>query len=183
MKKTLIGLLALLMVGGMVSLAQAAETAEVIVRVTITTAIGIELVSGGLIDFGPMAAGASEVVLSTSTVIRNDGTGASQTYKMSADSPGDWIAGSSATHNTYVLQAAFSSSEPASGNFDAPHDNVLIEDTDNIASNAALTIDGTYTGANVAWDESRSIWYKFQPPSSSSVTGPQDITVTITATP
>jgi len=183
MKKTLIGLLALVMVSGFVALAQAANPETVIVRVTITTAMGIELVSGGLIDFGPMDAGADAVVVSSSTVIRNDGTGASQTYKMSADHlAGDWTAGSEATHNTYVLQAAFHGDQPAAGDFDAK-DNILVEDTDKFASDTALTIDATQTGANVAWDESRSIWYKFQPPSSSSVTGPQDITVTITATP
>jgi len=170
------------MVSGFVALAQADNPETVTVRVTITTAMGIELVSGGLIDFGPMDAGATAVVVSSSTVIRNDGTGASQTYKMYADSPTGWTAGSEATHNTYVLQAAFNDTLPTVGDFDTL-DNELGEDVggEKTASDAVLTIDGDPNGANVAYDENRSIWYEFQPPLSSSETGQQEITVTITA--
>lgn len=176
MKKTLIGLLALVMVGGLVSFAQALD---VTVRVTITSAVGIELVDGGLIDFGSMAPGAVASIDDTPTVIRNSGSGVNQTYKMSANSPGVWTAGSSAIHDTYVLKAAFHGSEPAPASFGS--EDTLVEDTEITASGTVLSIDGSVTGLSVPYNAERSIWYEFQPPATSTLTDEQNITVTITA--
>lgn len=175
MKKTLIGLLALVMIGSMVSLAQAVD---VTVRVTIISAVGITVVSGTLIDFGEMAPNAAAVVLSTSTVIKNTGSGVAQTYKMSADHPGDWSTGTTPDHNVYVLQALFNGSEPTPVSFESED---TLTSTEITASDSVLAINVNYTGVSVAWDDTRSIWYKFQPPVTSSLTGQQDITVTITA--
>ena len=182
MKKTLIGLLVLMMVSGFVALGHAApdNPVSVTVRVTITSALEITVVSGELIDFGSMAPGVSAVVDEIPTVIKNTGSGVTQTYKMIADSPVDGLtAGAAPDHNVYVLQAAFHDIEPAAGVFGS--EDTLVEDTEITASGTVLSIDGSETGLSVPYNESRSIWYKFTPPSSSSVTTQQDITVTITA--
>jgi len=182
MKKTLIGLLALVMLGGMVPLAQAAPSVGVTVRVTITSALDITLVSGALIDFGTRDPGAEASVATTSTVIRNTGSGINETYKMYATSPSGWTAGATPAHNTYVLKAAFHGSQPAAGAFDT-NTNTLGEGSGNelTASATVLTIDATQTGLSVPYNAERTIWYKFQPPATSSLSGAQDVTVTITA--
>ena len=184
MRKTLIGLLVLMMVSGFVALGHAApdNPVSVTVRVTITSALEITVVSGELIDFGSMAPGAVASIDDTPTVIKNSGSGVDQTYKMYADSPSGWTAGSSAANNTYVLQALFNGSLPTSGNFGS--EDTLGEDSGNEITadgTTVLTIDGSYSGLSVAYDAERTIWYKFQPPATSSLTGTQNITVTITA--
>lgn len=182
MKKTLTCLLACIVVCVVVSLARAAGNPQnVTVRVTITSSLEITVVSGSLIDFGSMAPGAAASVLSSSTTIQNTGSGVNQTYKMFADSPSGWTAGASAANNTYLLQAAFHGSQPTSGNFGA--EDTLGEDVGNeiTADGSILTIDGSSTGLSVPFNGQRSIWYNFQPPTTSSETGVLDITVTITA--
>lgn len=182
MKKTLIGLLALVMVSGFVALGQAAPSANVTVSVTITTALDITVDSGGTINFGSMDPGDAESVNATPTVIRNSGSGANQTYTMYVTSPGGWSIADTVAHNTYLLEAAVNDAEPASGDFDTL-DNLLAEGAGSTktCSAAVHSIDGDPNGANVPYNETRSIYFNFQPPSTSSLTGVQNITVTIAA--
>ena len=151
---------------------QAANPAMIDVTVTIQN---LSVSATGPIAFGIVLVSTTTVSGSASTVT-NDGNVA-ETYDLKLTDPAGWTATSGAPGSeTYRLSAQFSSSQPTAVSFAADHDLT----TSDQASTGTIFA-GNETGLSVPAAATRSLWFKFESPTSTTVTTQQTITVTLTA--
>ncbi len=151
---------------------QAANPATIDVTVTIQN---LSVTATGPIAFG-MVIASSETVSSDSSLVTNDGN-VTETYDLKLTDPGGWTATSGAPGSeTYRLSAQFNSEEPTAVSFDADTD---LTTTDQTSSGTIFA--GDETGLSVAASDTRSLWFKFEAPTDTSVDTQQTIVVTITA--
>jgi len=190
MKRIAIVLGMLLAMGGLV---YAGNPVNPTITVTITQGQDLTIDSGSSIGFGSMTPGDAASVNASSTVVRNSGSGAAGTLKIYADTAAGalttWTivaATSTAVGNeTCLLQAAVHAIQPASAaNFNA-RTNLVGDGVGNERTCSATvhSLDGTSTGAGIAYNTTRAIWWLFQPPAITVLTGAQTITVVVTAIP
>lgn len=152
--------------------ALAANPATINVTVTIQN---LSVSATGPIAFGTVTASSTTVNSSASTVT-NDGN-VTETYDIKLTDPASWTATASAPGSeTYRLSAQFNSTEPTSGSFGADHD---LTTTDQTCSGTIFA--GGQTGLSVAASATRSLWFKFEAPTSTAVTSEQTIVITVTA--
>ena len=146
---------------------------------TITVTVTIQNLSvsaSGPIAFGTVAA-ASVTVSSGASTVTNDGNVA-ETYSLNLTNPGGWTAVQAVPGaEQYALSAQFNSTAPVAGSFTYT-DHALT--TSSVAC-SATKFAGDQTGVSVAASATRSLWLKFEAPSSTTVTTQQSITVTVTA--
>ena len=154
--------------------AWAANPATISVTVTIQS---LSVSTTGPIAFGTVVAGSQSVSGSASTVT-NDGN-VTETYSLSLTNPATWTAVQAAPSaaEEYALLAMFNSSAPAGGSFTYA-DHAL--STASVAS-SGTKFAGNQTGLSVAATGARDLWFRFNAPTSTSVTTQQSITVTVTA--
>ena len=153
--------------------AGAANPSTVNVTVTIQS---LSVSTSGPIAFGTVVAGSATVASDSSHVV-NDGN-VTETYSISLTDPGGWTAvQASPGAEEYVLSVMFNATQPASGGF-AYADHALT--TSSVAS-SATQFAGDQTGLSVAASGIRYLWFKFEAPSSTTVTTEQTIVVTVTA--
>jgi hypothetical protein len=154
--------------------ALAANPATISVTVTIQN---LSVSATGPIAFGTVTA-ASENVSSSGSTVTNDGN-VSETLSLSLTNPSTWTAVQAAPSSAeeYALLAKFNSSAPTAASF-AYSDHAL--STTSTAS-SATKFAGNQTGVSVAASGTRSLWFRFNAPTSTSVTTQQTITVTVTA--
>lgn len=152
--------------------AHAANPATISVTVTIQN---LSVSATGPIAFGTVLA-SSETVNSSASTVTNDGN-VTETYDIKLTNPGGWTATSAAPGSeTYRLSAQFNATEPTAVSFAADHDLTTTDQT-----SSATIFAGGQTGLSVAAAATRSLWFKFEAPTSTTVTTEQDITVTVTA--
>ena len=150
----------------------AANPATITVTVTIQN---LSVSATGPIAFGTVLASSTTVSGSASTVT-NDGN-VTETYDVKLTNPGGWTAtAGSPGSETYRLSAQFNGSQPTGVSFDADHDLTTSDQT-----SSGTIFAGDETGLSVAASATRSLWFKFEAPTSTSVTSQQSITVTVTA--
>jgi len=154
--------------------ARAGNPATISVTVTIQN---LSVSAVGSIAFGTVTAG-SENVSSSGSTVTNDGN-VSETLSLSLTNPATWTAVQAAPSaaEEFALLAKFSSSAPTPASF-AYADHAL--STTSVGS-SATKFAGNQTGLSVAAGKTRSLWFRFNAPTSTSVTTQQTITVTVTA--
>ena len=151
----------------------AANPATINVTVTIQN---LSVSATGPIAFGTVAA-ASVTVSTDSSHVVNDGN-VTETYWLMLTNPGGWTAVQAApASEQYCLSAKFNSSRPTSGSFTYADHALSTTSTACSASKFA----GDQTGLSVAVSGARYLWFKFEAPTSTTVTTQQTIVVTITA--
>lgn len=168
--------MAVVMVVGMASGAQAAVTANATVLASVTTVLSVAL-AGAPTNFQNV--GASSTVLGNSAIVAtNDGSGVTETYEMSLINPAGptWIAGTPAS-DVYSMHGMFNSVSPAG--FDAAATHVL---TTTPALSSVTQFAGDQTAVNVPHLATRDLWLRFGAPTLSTYPLVQSITIVVTAT-
>ncbi len=152
----------------------AGNPATISVTVTIQN---LSVSASGPIAFGTVVSGSQTVSTSSSTVT-NDGN-VTETYSISLTNPATWTAVQAAPSSAeqYALLAQFNSSAPTAGSF--TYANHAISTTPVTSSGTVFA--GGQTGLSVAAAATRSLWFRFNAPTSTAVTTQQNITVTLTA--
>ena len=145
-----------------------------------TIAVTVTIQNLSLTTTGPIAYGtvlvSSTTVSSGASTVTNDGN-VTETYDIKLTNPGGWTATSGAPGaETYRLSAQFNVAAPTAVSFAADHD---LTTTDQTSSGTIFA--GDQTGLSVAASAARSLWFKFEAPTSTTVTTEQSITVTLTA--
>lgn len=151
----------------------AANPATITVTVTIQN---LSVSTTGPIAFGTVVAGSESVSAAASTVT-NDGN-STETFSLSLTNPAGWTAVPNAPGaEEYALLARFNSTAPAANTFTY---------VDHALSTSSVPCSGTkfagnQTGLSVAAAGTRSLWFRFNAPTSTAVTTQQSISVTVTA--
>jgi len=166
------GAIGLVMVVLLSSAAQAALTADISVTVTVTS---VSVTATGTYAFGGVLVSSSTVSGSAITVTNNGNV--AETFSLKLTNPGGWTAVITAPGaEEYRLSAMFDGD--GAGMVWVPANHSLT--TSSVASTGTVFA-GDETGAAVAAAGTRSLWLKFEAPSSTSTTTQQTITVTVTA--
>lgn len=151
---------------------QAANPATIDVTVTVQS---LSVSATGPIAFGTVNSG-SVTVNSTASTVTNDGN-VTETYSLNLTDP-SWTAVQAApAAEEYCLSAQFNSTEPTAVSF--TYTDHALSTTSTACS--ATKFAGDQTGLSVPATETRSLWFKFEAPSSTTVTSEQTIVVTVTA--
>ncbi|MBI4547847.1 MAG: hypothetical protein HY707_07705 [Ignavibacteriae bacterium] len=152
----------------------AINPATISVTVTIQN---LSVSATGPIAFGTVTA-SSETVSGSASTVTNDGN-VTETYSLSLTNPATWVAVQAAPSaaEEYALLAQFNSGAPTAASF--TYANHALSTT-SVAS-SATKFAGNQTGLSVAASATRSLWFRFNAPTSTAVTTQQTITVTITA--
>ena len=167
------GVICFLMLFFYASAIHAANPATINVTVTIQN---LSVSATGPIAFGTVVA-ATATVNGTASTVTNDGN-VTETYSLNLTNPSGWTAVQAAPGaEEYCLGAMFNSIEPGSGDFD--YTNHALSTTSTACSVSKFA--GDRTGLSVLVTETRSLWFKFEAPTSTTVTTEQTIVVTITA--
>jgi hypothetical protein len=171
--KSIVMIVALLIVMILVVPAQAANPATIDVTVTIQN---LSVSASGPIAFGNVTA-ASVTVSTDSSHVTNDGNIA-ETYSLNLTNPGGWTAvQASPGVDEYCLSAQFNASQPLAGSFS--YANHALSTGSTACSGTKFA--GDQTGLAVAATAARYLWLKFEAPSTSTVFTQQTIVVTVTA--
>ncbi len=175
--RKLLGLAALAMSLFAMSLAGpafAGNPATITVTVTIQN---LSVSTSGSIAFGTVVA-ASQTVSGTSSTVTNDGN-VTETYSLNLTNPSTWTAvqAAPASPEEYALLAIFNSGAPLGTDFSYANHSLS---TSSVAS-SGTKFAGDQTGLSVAVSGTRKLWFRFNAPTSTSVTTQQSITVTLTA--
>lgn len=162
----------LMLVAG-ASVVKAANPATINVTVTVQN---LSVSASGPIAFGIVVAGSTTISSGASTVT-NDGN-TTETFSLNLTNPAGWTAVQAAPGSEqYCLSALFNTAQPVSG--DLSYANHALT-TSSVAS-SATKFAGDQTGLSVATAASRDLWFKFEAPTTTTVTTSQTIVVTITA--
>lgn len=150
----------------------AANPATVSVTVTIQN---LSISTTGPVAYGTLLVSSTTVSTDSSHVI-NDGN-VTETYDLKLTDPAGWTAVSGAPGaEQYRLSAQFNATQPTAGSFGADHDLTTTDQT-----SSATIFAGDQTGLSVAASAALYLWFKFEAPTSTTVTTQQSITVTLTA--
>lgn len=154
--------------------AMAANPVTISVTVTIQN---LSVSATGPIAFGTVVAGSQSVSGSASTVT-NDGN-VTETYSLSLINPASWTAVQAApvAAGEFALLAQFNSAAPLAASF--TYANHALSILSVAASGTKFA--GSQSGLSVPASGTRSLWFRFNAPTSTAVTTQQSITVTITA--
>lgn len=154
----------------------AANTASFNVTISIAAAADITVVQGGPVDFGVKNTNSSAVAANP-IIVKNTGSGSTQTYSLNLTDPSDWTSVTTAPgFDQYRLSAAFDSA----GTSITWGANQALTPTSVAAS--ATQFAGNQTGAAVPYNDERKIWLKIETPTGTSSPSAKTIAVTLTAT-
>ena len=155
----------------------ATSTASFNVTVSIAASADITVVAGGPIDFGVKSTNSSAVSAAPIT-IKNTGSGSAETYSLNLTDPTVWKSVATAPgFDQYRLSAAFDSAGTS-----ITWGATQALSTISVAA-SATQFAGNQTGANVPYNDQRSIWLKMETPNGTSSPTQKTIAVTISATP
>ena len=182
----IIGLALLL---GMVSIAQAATSQDIAVKVTVTAVLSVA-VDRNEYNFGAQSTSATTVSTQAITVT-NDSTSAQESYQLNGTntSASNWTLAAAPSLNTFELRAVFdgtgATDQPAQGDFEADNED-LATGSGVYCTATKFAVDAApvaQKGINVATSGVRYLWFLMKTPTSISVgSGTQQTsTVTITA--
>lgn len=164
------GAIGLVMIVLLSSASQAATTADINVTVTISN---VSVTATGTYAFGTVVT-SSSTISGTAITVTNNGNVA-ETFSLKLTNPASWTAVSTVPGaEEYRLSAMFNTD--GLGTWGAAH----YLTTSSVAS-SVTQFAGDERGDAVAAAATRSLWLKFQAPSSTAVTTQQTIVVTVTA--
>lgn len=157
--------------------AVAADPDTMTLSVTVSASLSVSI-TGDPYNFEAVSLNSSTMSTRAITVT-NDSTNAIEDYQLSCTPPGGWTASADATpgSNEFVLQALFNSVQPATGDFGA---NDVVDNTAQRADATTYFV-GNQDGDSVATSGAVSLWFRLQTPTSSSLSGAQNITFTVDA--
>lgn len=145
------------------------------VKISIAVSADITVVQGGPIDFGIKDINSSAVAANP-IIIKNGGSGSSQTYWLKLTNPDTWTAVTSAPgFDQYRLSAAFDNAGTG-----IAWSGVHALTAESIAS-SLTQFAGNQTGKSVGYDEERKLWLKIETPTGTSSPGNKTIQVSISA--
>ncbi len=152
----------------------AANPATISVTVTIQN---LSVSATGPIAFGTVVAG-SQTVSSSASTVTNDGN-VVETMSLSLTNPSSWTAVQAAPSSAeeYALLAQFNAAAPTAASF--TYANHALSTTSVASSGTKFA--GDQTGLSMAVSGTRSLWFRFNAPTSTAVTTQQTISVTVTA--
>jgi len=155
-----------------------ATTDTIIVSVEIQgeKSISIDLAS---LDFGPLALNSLNNVSATPVIVSNIGNLASTwSIRISGADP-DWAAAAAPGSDQYRLMALFNATgtTPVTGDFDTTND--LVTTTEVVSSGTKYA--GDQSGLGVLAGAARSLWFRLDTPTSSSVSTPRAFTLELEA--
>ena len=152
----------------------AANPATISVTVTIQN---LSVSATGPIAFGTVIAG-SQTVSGAASTVTNDGN-VTETYSLNLTNPSTWTAVQAAPSaaEEYALSALFNAAAPIGTDFGYVNHALS---TTSVAS-SVTKFAGTQSGLSVPSTATRSLWFRFNAPTSTTVTTQQTITVTVTA--
>lgn len=133
------------------------------------------------LSFRPLPlAGTVQSSSTTQFKIINDGN-IPENFTLNLTNPSVWTAGDTPGNNVYVLKGLFvgSSDSPSITHFKS--DDVITTTPQGATSNRFGDTAMSANGVSVPINDARYLWFQFQAPTSTSVTTPQTITVTIGA--
>jgi len=152
----------------------AASSATINVTVSIAAEASIS-VTGGAVGFSSMGVGAS-AVSTTPVVIKNNGSGGSETYSLSLVNPSVWTA---VTTTPGAEQYRLSSAFDADGNLTWDPVNQALTAASQVSTTTRFA--GDETGAGVPFNAERHLYFKIETPSTTSSVGQKTIQVVVTA--
>lgn len=171
----LVGTIVLLALASGTSVVRGANQATINVTVTIQS-VNVSVSASGPIGFGVVSVASVSVAGDSSHVV-NDGNTA-ETYSLNLANPGGWTAVRAAPGaDQYCLSAQFNSFEPTAGSFTYSYHALSTTST----ACTYYQFAGNQTGVSVPISGIRYLWFKFEAPTSTSVTTEQTIVVTVTA--
>ena len=182
MKKGFIGLLIVMISMALLSLAapkaEADNPVDFNVTVNVLHTLSVEYDSADVTAYATLDAniGGAAVETTSGITITNNGSGVNETYSLNLTNPSGWTASDTAGTETYVLNAAFDGDGTISW-LAANH----ALTTSPVASSGTQFAGDDQTGLAVPYDEERELWFEFTPPTTTTLTGSQSITITITA--
>ena len=184
MKRLILVMVVMLMVGGMVSMVRAGSSDTMTLTVTATSAIDVTIYATTY-DFGTVALNSTSISV-TSTAVRNTSGTSIETYnlKVSADGTGWTIADSTAGDSNVRIQAIWNNNKPA--------DAEIIDSANYNLNTAGKTCDGTLfagTATHDGWKvhaagggDEENLWFKlWTPAESGNIAGVKTFYLTITA--
>lgn len=182
MRKGFIGLVVVVISMALLSLAapkaEAGISESFDITVNVLYTLSVEYDSADVTanaNLGDVTPGGSAVASAGGITITNNGSGLNEIYSLNLANPSGWTASTAAGVDTYVLNAAFD----ADGTITWSAANHALS-TSPVAS-TATKFAGDQTGVAVPYDAERELWFEFTPPTKSTLTGSQDISITITA--
>lgn len=143
--------------------ANAAESGSITITVSVSSSLSVELLDADEMPCSSIALGTvgvgSTAVSSMPVYVKNNGSGVAERFTLSHSYSGDWTSGTAAGDETFALKAGFGENPELIG----------WSHVDLVTSN------------EVEHDNSDMLWFQFMAPTSTAVTEPQSITVTVTA--
>ena len=189
MKRVMGLIIGLVLLLGMVSIAQAATgTQDIAVKVTVTAELSVS-VNRNEYNFGAQSVGATTVSTQAITVT-NDSTSAQESYQLNGTntSPSNWTLASAPALNTLELRAVFEgtsdSDQPSESDFHASNDD-LATGSGVYCTTAQFAVDGSPVaekGIDVNTSDPRYLWFLLKTPTSVSVGSGSEQTSTVTIT-
>jgi hypothetical protein len=175
MKKLLICIVCVLSLALGASVALAAQSDSVTLKVRVTPAISVNITETELL-LGDLAAGGIKTS-ATGVTVTNNGSGVNETYSVSLTNPSAWTADQTAAGvEKFVLNAAFDADGGGIVWDNAKH----ALSTTPVAS-TATKFAGDQTGISVPYNETRKLWFQFKAPTATTSGAEQSIVVTVTA--
>jgi len=185
MKKLILVMAVMLMVGGMVSMVRAGSSDTMTLTVTATSPIDVTIYATTY-SFGTVVLNSTSISV-TSTAVRNTSGTSIETYnlKVSADGTGWTIADSTAGDSNVRIQAIW--------NTDKPADAEIIDSANYNLNTAGKTCDGStlfvgtathdgYRVDAVGGGDEENLWFKlWTPAQSGNIAGVKTFYLTITA--
>jgi len=181
MKRLIVIMAIMMLVGGMVSMVRAGDTDTMTLTVTATSPIDVTIYATTY-SFGTVALNSTSISV-TSTAVRNTSGTSVETYnlKVSADGTGWTIADSTGGDSNVRIQAIWNIAKPSD----------ITDSTNYNLNTAGKTCDGTlfdgdetYSGYNVSptTDPEELLWFKlWTPEQSGDIVGLKTFYLTITA--
>ena len=154
----------------------AANPATISVTVTIQN---LSVSATGPIAFGTVVSG-SEAVSGSASTVTNDGN-VVETMSLSLTNPSSWTAVQAAPSvaEEYALLAQFNSSAPTAASF--TYGNHALSTVSVAASGTKFAGNQSGLSMAVGGGGAKSLWFRFNAPTSTAVTTQQTISVTVTA--
>ena len=178
MKRLIVIVAVIVMVGGVVSMVRAGDTDSMTLTVTATSAIEVTIYANTY-DFESLALNSTSIS-ATSTAVKNSASTSIETYtlKVSADGTGWTIADSTGGDSNVRIQAVWDTDRPAD----------ITDSTDYNLNTAGKTCDGSFfagTEEHDGWKvdpgDEENLWFKLWTPEQSGSVGAKTFYLTITA--
>jgi hypothetical protein len=189
MKRAMGLIIGLVLLLGMVSIAQAATgTQDIAVKVTVTAVLSVS-VDRNEYNFGSHSTSVTTVSTQAITVT-NDSTSAQESYQLNGtnSSPTNWTLASAPAMNTFELRAVFEgtsdSDQPLEADFHAGNDD-LATGSGVYCTITQFAVDGSpvaQQGINVDTSAVRYLWFLMKTPTFISVGSATEQTSTVTIT-